>query len=125
MSCPRIGVPIISSEVHIREGAWAEGVGPVSDVVMTGNVDESSADCSRRICFVQIELAIAKHDLVVVAEVLIDSDRSGILVGSRPSRIEEICAIHRSVTAGGNDLLVCRGNWVNPRLRNAVDVATA
>src|ERR1019366_7794790 len=69
-------VSVVSAEVHVREGRRTERVRPVPDVVVAGNVYEGIANCARWARREQIELAVAKHDLVIVAEVLVETKRS-------------------------------------------------
>src|ERR1019366_6407565 len=117
-------VSVVSAEVNVREGRRTIRVRPVPDVVVAGNVYEGIADCTRRICRKQIELAVAKHDLVIVAEVLIHSQRSRLLVLRGLSGDKDVASVDQGA-AGRDDRLIQRRDRIDSAGWDAIDVAAA
>src|ERR1035441_5682465 len=124
MSGAGVCVSVVSAEVHVREGRWTKRVCPVPDVVVARNVYEGIANCARRTCREQIELAEAKHDLVIVAEVLIEAKRSRLLVLRGPCGDKEVAPVYQG-TAGRDDRLIERRDGIEPAGGDAIDVAVA
>ena len=97
---------------------------PVPDVVVAGNVDKGIANCARWTCLEQIELAVAEHDLVIVAEVLIHANRSRLLVVVGPCGDIEVASVDQ-VPAVRDDRFIERRDRIDPALWDAIDVAAA
>src|ERR1035437_1043587 len=124
MSCAGECVSVVSAEVHVREGRRTIRVRPVPDVVVAGKVDEGTANCTRRVCREQIELAVAKHDLVIVAKVLIEAKRSRLLVFRGSCWDIEVAPVYQGA-AGRDDRLIERRDRTDPAGWDAIDVAAA
>src|ERR1700691_4073537 len=74
-------VSVVSAEVHIRKGCRTEFVSPMPDVVMAQNFVKTHADYCGRRDSVLVKLAVTEHNLVTIAEVLVDPNRARSLVG--------------------------------------------
>src|SRR6185437_15337282 len=102
-----------------------EFVRPMTDIVVAVDVDVLSADGARLRCLFQVKLAVAEIDLVIVAEILIDSQRPGILAAGGGDGNKYVCALLDGRVALGDDRLVKERDRTEPAARNAVDVAAA
>src|SRR6185312_16701782 len=114
-----------SAEVHVCEGCRTELVRIVSDVVMAVDVHFLKANDPRWARLLQVELAVAEHDLVAVAKVLVKPQGPRVLVVIGGRGEEDILPVYRRGTAMRDDRLVQRGDRIDAAGRDAVDTAIA